>query len=252
MSVQAPTVTKTTTQQQNIIQETSDYKMFEHLQHNRHLTEQHVLHLMQSMTAKPHLRPARPILINELNQIIDGQHRFEAEKRCKRSVFFMLVPGLTIDDARLLNALQRTWSLLDYAISYADEGRVPYVRFMRYLEEYKIPPAALAELMSNQSSSMRVNFKIGKFEPREYKEIDNALEALTDFSEATDKKWYLEQRFVRAFGSMYFDEGYDHKKMLQKMGKEKIPRQSERLDYLRIFEGIYNKNVDYGKWQRFL
>jgi hypothetical protein len=247
-----PTTTKETTQVKNLIQETTDYKIFNHLKHNRHVVEQHVLHLMQSMTAKPHLRPARPILVNENYEIIDGQHRLEAEKRRKASVFFMVVWGLTIDDARLLNALQRTWSLLDYAISYADEGRAPYVRFMQYLEKYKIPPAALAELMENQSSSMRKNFKIGKFAPKPYKEVEAALEALSDFSHATNGHYYREQRFVRAFQVMYFTPGYDHNRMLQKLGDEKLPRQSERLDYLRLLEDTYNKDIRFGNRVRFL
>lgn len=236
----------------NLIQETKDYKLFNHLKHNRHVTEQHVLHLVQSMTSKPHLRPARPVLVNEKYEVIDGQHRLEAEKRRNASVFFMVVPKLTIDDARLLNALQRTWSLLDYAISYADEGRVPYVRFMQYLEQYKIPPAALAELMTNQSSSMRTNFKVGNFKPKSYKIVESALDALEDFAEATDGKWHKEIRFIRAFCTVYFHPQYDHNRMMEKLGDQKIPRQTDRVDYVRLLEDIYNHGMGFGNRTRFL
>lgn len=222
--------------------ETSDYTVFQPLPHNRRIVENHVRDLVQSMEERPHLRPARPILLNEQMQIIDGQHRVEASRRLKITVFYMVVPGLTIADARLLNALQRTWSLLDYAESYASDGHKEYVKFMERHEQYKMPASALASYMTARlDDRMRMKFKTGQFKTAEDKIINDYLAKLEDFSQYT-KRWN-EERFAMAVFHLITNDKYDHRRMLSKLENTRIVPQPSRLEYLRELEDIYNTDL---------
>lgn len=226
----------------NVIFTTDNYAKFKLLAYNRPVREYHVRDLMKSFEEHPHLRPTRPVLLNEKHEIIDGQHRVEAAKRLGIDTYYMVVEGLTIADARLLNALQRTWSLIDYAESYAADGHTEYVRFMDYYEEYKLPAMALVAYMSGkQDQGMRSEFKLGKFRATDRKIIDEYLQKLEDFSEFTDS--WREERFALAAFTLFRHDKYDHKRMMEKMGKARLIRQPARLEYLRELENIYNSDT---------
>src|SRR5260221_10017100 len=126
-----------------VIQKTTDYKMFNRLVGNRTKHEILIQQLMESFSEKPQLRVARPVLLNEKYEMIDGQHRLEASTRLKIPVYYMVVPGLTVDDARLLNALQRTWNIMDYAKSFAETGHPKYRYFMNLIKEYELTPGIM-------------------------------------------------------------------------------------------------------------
>jgi ParB-like chromosome segregation protein Spo0J len=61
----------------NQVNQTNDYEMFKTLDGNRTVNKLHVSRLKESFKTAYLLSP---ILINQQNQIIDGQHRFEAAK----------------------------------------------------------------------------------------------------------------------------------------------------------------------------
>jgi hypothetical protein len=226
----------------NVILQTKDYSMFKLLKHNRRIVEYHVQDLIKSFTDRPHLRPARPVLINDKHEIIDGQHRVKASERMGIEVFYMVVEGLTISDARLLNALQRTWSLLDYAESYASDGHAEYEKFLAMHEKYKIPAMALVAYMSGrQDQGMRKQFKIGEFKTTEQRLILDYLQKLEDF--APFLKGWNEERFAMAAFTLFRNDVYDHKRMLTKLENAKIQRQPSRLEYLRELENIYNMDT---------
>lgn len=57
-----------------MIKKTFNYKMFKILKPNRKINNSHVRKLMESISARD-LSEFYPILINEKNEVIDGQHR---------------------------------------------------------------------------------------------------------------------------------------------------------------------------------
>ena len=79
---------------------TNDYSMFVSMKHNRNISEAHIQRLMKSMSEKQY--PV-PIVVNEKNEIADGQNRFEAIKALSLPVYYMVIPGLTIEDVKRLN-----------------------------------------------------------------------------------------------------------------------------------------------------
>lgn len=247
MGSQAPTATSTTTiATVTNIHETSDYSIFKLLEHNRPVVQTHVAHLAQSMEDRPHLRPARPVLLNEKNEVIDGQHRLAASKVNQQSVFFMVVPGLTIEDARLLNALQRTWSLLDYAYSYAS-SRVPaYVQFIKTYESRELPPSVIMEYMSgSQGSRRQYEFRIGKMQPIDQKILDQKLDQLEEVL-AEFPRTATPYIVSMAFYAVQKNEAYSHDRMMKKLEGNRPEVQPDRVAYIRELERIYNTDIQFG------
>lgn len=245
LGTQAPTTTTQTTVSKTTtsIQETSDYDIFKLLPHNRPVVQSHVVRLMHSLSERPHLRVSRPVLVNEKMQVIDGQHRLKASELNDQSVYFMEVPGLTIDDARLLNALQRTWSLLDYAYSYAS-SRVPaYVQFVKTYENHELPPSIIMDYMMPNIRRQH-DFRIGLMEPVDQKVLDAKLDQAEDVIAAFPKS-ATPYMVASAFLTMQKTEGYDHGRMLKKTANAKLQPQPDRVSYIRELERAYNTDVPF-------
>lgn len=245
MDTQTPSTTKTTTIKptETVIQQTEDLSIFKMLPHNRPVVQSHVIRLAASMAERPHLRPARPVLVNEQMQVIDGQHRLKGSELNGQAVFFMVVPGLTISDARLLNALQRTWSLLDYAYSYASSKVPAYVQFVKTYEARELPPSIIMEYIM-PVGRQQFEFRTGKMEPVDQKVLDAKLDRLEEvialFPDAA--RSYL---IGNAFLAVSRIEGYDHKRLLDKVKRGKPTMQPDRVSYIRELERVYNADVPY-------
>lgn len=229
----------------NVIQETEDYSIFKLLPHNRPVVQSHVIRLMQSMAERPHLRPARPVLVNDSMQVIDGQHRLKASEMNGQSVYYMVVDNLTIDDARQLNALQRTWSLLDYAYSYASSKVPAYVQFVKAYEDHTLPPSTVLEAMASNGSKSRHDFRVGDLKLVDPTVFNRRLEMIEDVIEAFPKAAtpYI---VAAAFMTLLKTDGYDHDRMMKKIGTVKLSPQPDRISYIRELERAYNADIMFG------
>lgn len=245
MGTQAPTVTATTTKTATTIQETSDYDLFKLLPHNRPVVQSHVARLMTSMSERPHLRVSRPVLVNEKYQVIDGQHRLKASELNEQSIYFMVVPGLTIDDARVLNALQRTWSLLDYAYSYASSKVPAYVQFVKVYENRELPPSVVMEYMSaHQGHRRQYEFRIGAMQPVDQKTLDQQLDRVEEIL-AVFPKAATPYIVSMAFYTVQKIAAYDHDRMMRKIAATKLEPQPDRISYVRELERAYNTDIPF-------
>jgi hypothetical protein len=193
------------------------------------------------MFARPHLRPARPVLINEKNQVVDGQHRLEGAKINGQSVFYMQVKGLTVDDARVLNALQRTWRLLDYAYSYASSRIPAYTQFVNTYEAHILPPSIVMDYMM-PSIRRQHNFKLGLLQAVDQRSLDDRLGQAEDILEAFGKK-AAPYAVSAAVLNLQKIEGYDHERMMKKLASNKVTVQLRPADYMRELERVYNADI---------
>jgi hypothetical protein len=226
-----------------LIQETSDYELFKDLPHNRPVVRNHVLQLARSLRERPHLRVSRPVLVNDKMQVIDGQHRLAASIINEQSVFFMVVPKLTVDDARLLNALQRTWRILDYAYSYASSKVPGYVQFVEAYEEYKLPPSIIMEVLHTTKSNRRILlFRTGQMQAIDQANLDNTL---SEIKEILDCFPNLTNGYGLAMAVMAArkTDGFDHDRLVQKLKENPPTRQADRVSYLRELERVYNIGI---------
>jgi len=119
--------------QANVELKTTDYSMFRYIKGNRKIDAINVKRLTESI--KKNYLPTT-IIVNEFLEIIDGQHRLEVCKNLGLEVTFKIIPGLRLKDVHMYNSNQKTWSKLDYAISYAEAGIKPYLDLLEFMKEY--------------------------------------------------------------------------------------------------------------------
>lgn len=81
-----------------------------------------------------------PIIVNEKNEIIDGQHRFVVCKKLGLPVFYITVPGLSIKQCGTINSASKTWTTKNRAHSYTSpeyEDNDSYIFYELLIEEFK-------------------------------------------------------------------------------------------------------------------
>ena len=108
----------------NEVYETKDYNQFKFLANNRDINIKHVNKLVKSMKER---RLVSPILVNELGEIIDGQHRFEAQKSLKMPVPYIIQNGYKEKEAQILNINTSNWTLNTWVKFYCREGIKDYI-----------------------------------------------------------------------------------------------------------------------------
>ena len=95
----------------NEVFETKDYNMFSFISNNRSVSKGHINKIIQSMKKR---RLISPILVNEKGQIIDGQHRFLAQKELGLPIPYIEQEGYGEKETQILNTNTKNWSLLDW------------------------------------------------------------------------------------------------------------------------------------------
>ena len=131
---------------------TLHWKYFSFLKENRPINEGHILSLMDSFRKDGYLFTI--VYVNEQMQIIDGQHRFEAARRLKLPIYFMVMPAWGIREVTVLNVNSRNWTMYDFLASYARAGNINYVRFKEFCDTHTF------EITTNQILVLGIHFKI--------------------------------------------------------------------------------------------
>lgn len=116
------------------MQNTTDYSMFKDFSSNREIDEKHVRKLVAAIE-KRNLLSVNPILVDKEFRVIDGQHRLEAAKILKVSIFY-IVGDVRRDDISRINSNQKNWSQMDYINYWTIEGKKDYVRLSSLINHY--------------------------------------------------------------------------------------------------------------------
>jgi len=249
------------------IKSTKDYSIFKQLEGNRQIYKNHVNKLVKAIKENPTLLRYVPILVNEELEVIDGQHRLEAAKKAKAEVYFYIEPDLKLSDTQVLNANQKSWGVMDYAKSFASLNNVDYLVYIEFRQQYpqfahNIILQALGVTPGQYNKRTRITdrgnlslnqaFKTGDFHVHDVAVASKFLDALLDFQPYF--KQYNQRSFFQAFRQVYYRvEGYDHKRMMERMKKypSGIANYSTVPDLMRELEIVYNYNISEEKRVRF-
>jgi hypothetical protein len=117
------------------IYESSDYDSFVIMKENRKVTlnSRKVEYLRTSMHKFGQLIPG---IINEKNEIIDGQHRLYVAKLLSIPFKFLVCPGLTIREVLEVNNSQKAWVAEDYLQSYVAQDNENYKLLDRFHKNF--------------------------------------------------------------------------------------------------------------------
>jgi hypothetical protein len=226
------------------IEQSNDYGRFKILQFNRRISKGHVAQLVEAFQEKPNILQYRPILTNEKLEVVDGQHRFEAAKSLGYPIYYTVGKGLNYKDAQKFNALQRNWTPIDYAESFAKAGDKNYQKYLDFRKRFCITHnVTVAYLAGNTAAATdSASFRNGAFKVANEKTAEKHCIMLTEVGDKVPEFWNRKE-FGIAYFTLLNHPDYDHKHFLYKLAAHHakfLARYENMQDYQRAFERIYN------------
>lgn len=228
-------------QQPNTVNSTDNYDQFTFLHNNRETHAPHIEALKDAFVAFGNLTVAQPILVNERMEVIDGQHRLVACRELHQPVYYTVVPGLNVEDARQMNLLHRGWGTDDFAHSYASSGITAYQQYLELREQFpKFPHSTILVYLYGEgknSTGMYKAFREGELVIHDLEATVEQLQRLAQLSELT----VMTKPISRAIQIMFQNPQYDHQRMLRKLEATGPLRAYQGVrDNLRNLEDVYN------------
>lgn len=222
------------------IQSTKNYKRFTLHEKNRKLNINKINKLAKAI-GENNLLNIFPIIVNKKNEILDGQHRFEAAKIVKAEVFFIVSNGkYDIDKVAETNSLQSHWKMIDYVNYYAKEGKEPFIKILDLCKKYDVN----VSLVFNLSDMAKVNeqIKSGEFEFADYQETIKILKHARLIGIEFGFKHWNSRAFLRAIRHVLSVKGYNELRMIQKLKAhpDRLIKLSEAEHYIKMLEDVYN------------
>ena len=228
----------------NTVYKTTEYSLFTKMLGNRDLRKYHVHNLKQSISEK---QIEAPILVNELYQVINGQHRLESCKKLNLPVYYIVIPGLTLEDVQRLHANSKNWSLTEHLNSFCVRGFKEYLKYREFKNEFKFNDNETIAILEGVNDSkltrtLWTKFKQGKFKVENLGVSCEYAQRIIQVRQYYDG--YKRRSFVFALLVCFEHESYDHDVFLKKLSKQsgKLMDQVHEDDYLRIIQKIYNRN----------
>ena len=218
---------------------TKNYNSFSFLGNNRMVSKSHVGKIIESMKKS---RLMSPILVNENRQIIDGQHRFLAQKELKLSVPFIVKKGYGEKETQILNTNTKNWSLVDWESYYCNKNIKDYHIFREFRKKYKFDFESTQHLLTKKEScGHNLNiFREGLLAVSSLKYAVDSAEKIISVGEYF--KDYKDRYFLRAMMHCFNVSEYNHKRMLRKLSYQgnSLVKCVDKKSYLRLIEDIYN------------
>jgi len=147
---------------------TSNYDKFKIMEDNREVNKKHVGELIENIRTAGQLQP---IIINEKNEIIDGQRRFRCCKLLGIPVMYLVSRKTTIKDVLMINTSQKSWTSLDYLRAYSHTNHWNYIEYRKiskFKDDHNIKFDIILFLLYGQpmqqnSGKGLKDFKMGNF-----------------------------------------------------------------------------------------
>lgn len=222
---------------------TTNYEQFNFINSNREQSRGHIEALKRAFEENGNLTRVQPILVNDRMEIIDGQHRYTAAKELSQPVYYTVMPGLGIREARSMNILHRGWTIEDYAKSYASTGDTSYQKYLAIKEDYGFNHSiTLTYIIGRDAKGIFKTFQAGEFVLEDEAAARERLDKLASVGEFAP---VLDRYFAIALLKVMGVSGYDHKRMVNKLeiNQDLQRKYASVADYQRMLEEIYNHRM---------
>ena len=221
------------------VMKTNDYSIFKTIDGNRQVQQKNVNNLIQSMKEKLLMCP---IIVNEDNEVIDGQNRLQALKLLKLPVYYLPVKGYGIREVQMLNTYQKDWGINDFMDCYSKEGRNNYILYKQFYTKWKFNHQESMNLLIGEINNRDVYyaFRQGTFTVKSYQEAERKAQKIKLVSEYY--AGYKRRSFVQALLYCFQNDEYNHAKLIQKLRYQstKLVDCTTTDAYLSLIEDIYN------------
>jgi hypothetical protein len=222
--------------------ETKNYSIFKYFTDNRGncgkaLDNGLVIRLMHSIQKVGYIK-SRPILVDQNNFIIDGQHRLEA---CKRLGISAIYEEQTTEDHKsimlALNRTQLIWRLEDFINSFANQGMSEYIYLRNIEDKYHLGWSNTIRVVGGNKLRAKCIREGQSFLPNP--ETENIANFILSMKELY---FYISIHFVCAIIAMWRSTTNSQRLRIYK-NRMSIPQSPSQATYLTIFENIINKGV---------
>jgi len=191
---------------------TTNYDQFTFLKSNRAIDENHVYKLVKLIKAEGHQK--EPVIVNEKLEVISGQHRIKACEKLEMRVTYIIVPGLTIKDAREMNNSTKPWSFMDHLRCYGHSSHYnhqPYKQVTSLRDEYPSLSNAVALVLLSPKTYVGAynKFKLGTFVVEDYEFARKQASYLAEIRSSHTRKvkfavgWLKIQKMPTAGGGKF-------------------------------------------------
>lgn len=221
-----------------------DYDKFFRLPDNRDVSTDRLNKLVASISDKYVLNP---IIVNEKMEIIDGQGRYEALKKLRKPIHYLIAPGATSADCRRMNKYNTKWSSLDFAKSFANSGKTAYKTLLSTLDETGLSIKITLRLTNNNALHKEGGTSVFEQGGLTFAETDRArvkkIKAIAqDVADALRLTERLSDTFYTGVKISCEWDGYDHKRMCKNaaINRSTYATAASLGAQLKALEEIYN------------
>ncbi len=209
--------------------QTKDYDDFKKFPGNRKIKEKHVVKLMASIQLIDRLEQY-PIIINQENQVIDGQHRLEAAKRLNIPIYYVVDAESDPNQILIVNDTKLNWVVEDRFDYWIEYGNKDYQRIKDLSNRLKISIGYIVYY----AGFLKADIQNGKlkynFTSRQIEELEAIREILDSNSTRFDKNFKLTAAAIRAFKFFFSHRYIEPKDMLKKFNLYQKPLRLTNMD----------------------
>mgnify|MGYP003656433990 FL=1 len=235
---------------------TKDLNGFKIMDGNRIPNLNHIRRISGSMKENGVLM--NPIIVNELYEVVDGQHRLAAARENSKGIYYIIAKDYSLKEVHSLNLNQKNWTSKDYMQGYAGIGVIPYIKLSKF---YKINSdfglqvciAMCSNISGGRSANLSQKYRVGK-KPTNLKEVfEEGTWKGKDFELAQDyadkirniKKYYAgynRSTFVGTMIGMINNKNFIYNQFIQKLKTQPtaLVDCAKREQYKILIEDIYN------------
>ena len=224
----------------NTILSTTNYDDLSFLKGNRPINKSHLNNLIKSMKNKQLFTTG---IVNEKDEICDGQHRFVACKALEKPFHYIVEPGYGLEEVIALNTSSRKWTPENYLNCYLerDGDYSEYRRFKAFMDRYKMGFKSCIGLLTNEHSINTSSFNNGTFTIKSYKKAVKMAEMIKDTA-----PYYTRWRtwnYVLAMITLFNNKDFQFDRFLKRLdsgGSRKMLTCSTIKETIIMIEEIYN------------
>ena len=228
---------------------TTEYSKFVLMKDNRDTADKHVAELVVNIRDRGQLQP---ILINEKNEVLDGQSRLKACRLLGIPVMYLLSYKTNIKDVILINTSQKSWVNLDYLKCFSHENHwnhLEYRKISKFQKEYPLTfdicIFLLAGKFLNSSSGKDIKeFQLGNFKVADLEKAQRQGARLLKIK-AFAPRLVKVGKFARAFFKISNCEDFSYTTAYTQLEKNfsMFERATNQDDWNKVMVRVYNHGL---------
>jgi hypothetical protein len=225
----------------NQIYRTNEYKKFQRISGNRTVNKKKVKDLIKSMEKGGWLS-TMVITVNELMQIIDGQHRYLAARETGTPILYQIVAGTGLKEVIRTNSGSSNWTIKDHIPSQIALGNKSFILLDKLMKGFPELSHSICQMMLTQSTKnpSREDVENGTWEIGDFNLAvlwSQNLMSLKPYFEGFKMTYFVRAMIDVLHKSNFNFQEFHHKVVLR---PTMLQRCGTKKQYIQMIEEAYN------------